>query len=146
MAKFSFEVSNLPNFLNLSSRVENAIVEGLDELGDDLQLIAQKSAPVDTGDLERSIERSPVNKSKMTVEVSASAMNRGFNYARKMDKEQYNLGSESVGKQASGSIKSKYTGVKYTVGTGYLTGSAKRSKRGYTKHIRTKVSKQLKLF
>lgn len=146
MAKFSFEVSKLPNFLNLSSRVENAIVEGLDELGDDLQLIAQKSAPVDTGDLERSIERSPVSKSKMTVEVSASAMNRGFNYARKMDKEQYNLGSESVGKQSSGSIKSKYTGVKYSVGTGYLTGSAKRSKTGYTKHIRTKVSKELRKF
>ena len=55
MAKFSFEISKLPDFFNLSARVENAIVEGLDELGDDLQLIAQKSAPVDSGDLERSI-------------------------------------------------------------------------------------------
>ena len=142
MAKFSFEISKLPDFFNLSARVENAIVEGLDELGDDLQLIAQKSAPVDSGDLERSIERSPVNKSKMSVEVSASAMNRGFNYARKMDKDQYRLGIESAWKDASSNIKSKYTGVKYSVGTGYLTGSAKRSKRGYTKHIRNKVNNE----
>lgn len=139
MTSFKFEIKNLPNFSSLSKKIENAVIEGLDELADDLQLIAQRSAPVDSGTLERSIERGSINKSDLSVKVSACAMNRGFNYARKMDKGQYKLGVDSAQKDASENIKSKYTTVRYRVGKGYLSESAQKSKRGYTKHIRQKV-------
>lgn len=146
MANFRFEITNLPNLKPLSKKIENAVIEGLDELADDLQLIAQRSAPVDSGTLERSVERGSVNKGNLSVEVSACAMNRGFNYARKMDQGQYNLGVDSAQKDASENIRSKYTTVKYKVGSGYLSKSAQQSKRGYTKHIRQKVGEVTRKF
>lgn len=145
MAKFDFDVLNIPDFGPYEERVENAMKKALDEIADDLLLTAQKRAPVDSTGLEKSGTRTAVN-SNMEVEVSFSAKNRGFNYARQMDKSKYNLGKESQRKQGAGKIKSKFAKNSMPVGPGYLSNTAKRSKQGYIDHVKKNVYKQGKFF
>lgn len=140
MSKFTFEISNMPDFGAYGKNVDKAINKALDEIADDLLLTAQKRAPVDSTDLERSGSRTAVKN--FEVEVSFSAKNRGYNYARRMDQDIYNLGKES--KRKAGSIKSKFAKSSMKVGPGYLTDTAEKSKKGYSEHIEKAVQKQNK--
>ena len=123
------------SFMDLDKNLVKAVGQGIEECTDDLLRVASLRTPVDTGNLEKA-GTSKVIKSGKSIKgfVSFSAVNRGFNYAKKLNDSTYNLGSKSIRKSSRG-VRSKFTKASLKVGTGYLTGTALECQEGYSEHI-----------
>lgn len=122
-------------FTQLGNNLVGAVEQGMNDITDDLLRVASLRAPVDTTTLEKS-GTSKISKSGQSIQgtVSFSAVNRGFNYAKKLDEKSFNLGKKSLQKSSKGA-RSKFSGASLKVGTGYLSGTAKACELGYIKHV-----------
>lgn len=130
-------------FNNLDKKFVSTVEQGMNDITDDLLRVASLRAPVDTGTLEQS-GTSQIVKSSKSIKgfVSFSAMNRGFNYAKKLDEKSFNLGKKSLQKSSKG-VRSKFSNVSMKVGTGYLSGTALECADGYSKHINELIGKEI---
>lgn len=125
----------VPNLSGLTKEMYKSVEKGIENCTDDLLRVATLRSPVDSTTLEKS-GTSKVVKSSKSIKgfVSFSAYNKGFNYARKLDKQPFKLGEKSI-KKASRGVRSKFSKVSMKVGTGYLTGTAVECQDGYSQHI-----------
>lgn len=130
-------------FNNLDKKFVKAVEQGMNDITDDLLRVASARTPVDTGTLETS-GTSQMVKSGKSIKgfVSFNAMNRGFNYAKKLDEKSFNLGKKSLQKSSKG-VRSKFSNVSMKVGTGYLSGTALECADGYSKHINELIGKEI---
>lgn len=125
----------------IDKNVVKCVEQGMNEITDDLLRVAQQRSPVDTGTLEQSGTSQIVSSKRMIKGfVSFSAMNKGYNYAMKMDKGNYKLGKKSLSKSSRG-VRSQFSKASMNVGSGYLSDSAEKCKDGYIKHINETVGK-----
>lgn len=125
----------------IDDNVVKCVEQGMNEITDDLLRVAQQRSPVDTGTLEQSGTSQIVSSKRMIKGfVSFSAMNKGYNYALKMDRGKYKLGKRSLSKSSRG-VRSKFSKASMNVGSGYLSDSAEKCKDGYIKHINEQVGK-----
>lgn len=131
------------SFGELDKTLLKAVEQGIEDATDDLLRVASLRAPVDEGNLEKS-GTSQLIKSGSSIKgfVSFSAMNKGFNYAKKMNDKTYNLGEKSKQKSSKG-VRSKFSKVAMKVGTGYLSGTALECQDGYSKHINELIGKEI---
>lgn len=125
--------------LNIDKTILKAIGNGVDDCTDDLLRVASLRTPVDSTTLEKS-GTSDVDKSgeKIVGRVSFSAINKGYNYAIKMDRGNYKLGEKSLKKSSKG-VRSKFSKQPLKVGSGYLTDTAEKCQDGYADHINFKI-------
>lgn len=125
----------MPNaILNMDRTILNAVKKGIDDCTDDLHRVAQERAPVDNGDLEKGgTSKVTVSGKQVIGAVSFKAMRNGYNYALQMDKGGYSLGKKSMQKSSRG-VRSRFGNSSMSVGSGYLTDSAQKCKKGYTEH------------
>lgn len=132
---------DLEVFNKISDEVDDVLREVVADITNDLLATAQARAPKDGGDLEQSGSMT-VNPTKKEGNVSFYAARRGYNYARKMDQDTYNLGEMSKRKSAA---KSKFYTGSLPVGTGFLSDTAdkfnKNAKSGYVKYIDEQIKK-----
>lgn len=133
-------ISNL-NALDVLKKGLNASVKtAMNEITTDLLRTAQARAPVDSKTLERSGTMKVTSGSKgYEGRVSFRATNRGYNYAKKMDEQTYNLGTKSLAKSASG-VRSRFSDTTLKVGTGYLSDTAKQCEKGYQAHVQEELA------
>lgn len=131
------------SFSQLDKSLTKAVEQGIEDATDDLLRVASLRSPVDEGNLEKS-GTSRIVKSGNSVKgfVSFSAMNKGFNYAKKLDEKTFNLGEKSKKKSGKG-VRSKFTKVPMKVGTGYLSGTALECQDGYSKHINELIGMEI---
>ena len=129
-------IVKLPKVITeLGNRAPKIIEQGMNDITDDLLRVASLRAPVDSQTLEQGGTSNVDASGKQVVgQVSFHAINKGFNYAQKMDESSYNLGKKSLSKSSKG-VRSKFTTQSMKVGTGYLTNTAEVCKEGYTKHF-----------
>ncbi|WP_304428077.1 hypothetical protein [uncultured Clostridium sp.] len=125
--------------LNLDRNIIRAVEDAVEDCTDDLLRVATLRTPVDSRTLEQN-GTSNVDKSgnKIVGQVSFSAINKGFNYAKKMNEGKYNLGEKSLTKSARG-VRSKFTQATMNVGSGYLDDTAQKCQKGYTDYINYKI-------
>lgn len=124
---------------NLDQTVFTAVYKGITECTEDLHRVAQERSPVDSTTLEKSVNsKVSVSGKTITGVVDAVAIRNGFNYAEKLDTGTYKLGDKSLQKSARG-IRSKFTKQPLTVGSGFLTGTARACRKGYTDHVNYKI-------
>ena len=101
----------------------------------DLLRVSMARTPVDSTTLEKSgTSKVECGLNSTTGIVSFKAMNKGYNYAYKMDKGTYKLGKKSLDKSSRG-VRSKFCNSALKVGTGYLTDTADKCQKGYAQHI-----------
>lgn len=145
MASIKFDVVIPQVFEKLPARVQSAVVEGVKEVQADLLRVATERTPVKSTTLQDSGSTSKVNSTgtKIVGAVSFTAINRGYNYALKMDEGKYNLGSKSILKSKRG-VRSKFAKGSLPVGSGYLSDTAKKCEKGYEDHIAEKVAQVMK--
>lgn len=127
------------NLLNLDRNIIRAVEGAVEDCTDDLLRVATLRTPVDSRTLEQS-GTSKVNKScgNIVGQVSFSAINKGYNYAKKMNEGKYNLGEKSLTKSARG-VRSQFTTSTMNVGSGYLDDTAEKCQKGYTDYINYKI-------
>lgn len=125
--------------LNLDKTILKTIKSGVEDCTDDLLRVASLRSPVDSKTLEQS-GTSDVNDegTKIVGEVSFKAINKGYNYAIKMDRGNYKLGKKSIEKSSRG-VRSKFTKATLKVGSGFLTDTAEKCSDGYTDHINFQI-------
>lgn len=125
--------------LNIDKSIIKAIEDGIEDCTDDLLRVATLRAPVDSQTLEQS-GTSKVDKggNKIAGQVSFSAISNGYNYAKKMNEDNYNLGEKSLTKSSRG-VRSKFSNAPMKVGSGYLTDTAEKCEKGYTDYINYKI-------
>lgn len=130
-------------FNELDKVLVKAVENGIEDATDDLLRVASLRTPVDEGNLEKS-GTSKIVKSGKSIKgfVSFSAINKGFNYAKKLDEKTFNLGSKSLKKSSRG-VRSKFSKVSMKVGTGYLSGTALECADGYSKHVNELIGKEI---
>ena len=127
------------NLLKMDKNIVKAVEDAVEDCTDDLLRVATLRTPVDSRTLEQS-GTSKVNKSGGSIvgQVSFSAINRGYNYAKKMNEGKYNLGEKSLAKSARG-VRSQFTTSTMKVGSGYLDDTAEKCQKGYTDYINYKI-------
>lgn len=125
--------------LNIDRNVIKAVEDAVEDCTDDLLRVATLRTPVDSRTLEQN-GTSNVDKSgnKIVGQVSFSAINKGYNYAKKMNEGSYNLGEKSLTKSTRG-IRSQFTNSTMNVGSGYLDDTADKCQKGYTEYINYKI-------
>lgn len=130
-------------FNGLDKNLVKAVEQGIEDATDDLLRVASLRAPVSEGNLEQS-GTSTIIKSGKSIKgsVSFSAINKGFNYAKKLDEKSFNLGVKSLKKSSRG-VRSKFSKVSLKVGTGYLSGTALECADGYSKHVNELIGKEI---
>lgn len=127
------------SLLNLDRTVLKAVKTGIEDCTDDLLRVASLRAPVDEGNLEKNgTSKVQTGSDKIIGRVSFQAMNKGYNYALKMDKGNYKLGKKSKAK-SSGGVRSKFTSQPMKVGSGYLSDTAEKCQKGYTDYVNYKI-------
>lgn len=128
------------SFHLLKNKINKAVEKGVQDCTADLYRVAQARTPVKTTTLEKSGSMK-TNKgvNSYVGHVSFKAMNKGFNYALKMDKGKYNLGTKSLSKSGRG-VRSKFSNESFKVGSGYLTDTAEKCEQGYVDYINKKVA------
>lgn len=135
--KSSIEIPT--GLLNLDKTVMKAVKTGIDDCTDDLLRVASLRAPVDKENLEKNgTSKVEVGNDKVVGRVSFQAMNKGYNYALKMDRGNYKLGKKSKAKSSSG-VRSKFTTQPMKVGPGYLSDTAEKCQKGYTDYVNYKI-------
>ena len=135
--KSSIEIPT--GLLNLDKTVMKAVKTGIDDCTDDLLRVASLRAPVDSTTLEKNgTSKVEVGNDKVVGRVSFQAMNKGYNYALKMDRGNYKLGKKSKAKSSSG-VRSKFTTQPMKVGPGYLSDTAEKCQKGYTDYVNYKI-------
>ena len=132
------------SFRHLGSNMKKAVKKGINDCTADLLRVASLRTPVDEGTLEQSgTSKVSTSSSGVTGQVSFKAVNRGFNYALKMDKGNYKLGEKSLRKSASG-VRSSFSSESLKVGKGYLTDTAEKCQKGYVEHVQSKVNEVIR--
>lgn len=133
------EITIPKGLLNIDKSIIKAIEDGIEDCTDDLLRVATFRAPVDSQTLEQS-GTSKVDKggNKIAGQVSFSAISNGYNYAKKMNEGNYNLGEKSLTKSSRG-VRSKFSNAPMKVGSGYLTDTAEKCEKGYTDYINYKI-------
>lgn len=125
--------------INLDKTVMKAVKDGIEDCTDDLLRVASLRTPVKTTTLEKNgSSKVESNNNKVVGRVSFKAMNKGYNYALKMDRGKYNLGKKSLSKSTRG-VRSKFTNQALKVGSGYLTDTAEKCEEGYTDYVNYKI-------
>lgn len=132
--------------VDMSAKIRKAVINNMtDAIVDvtlDLKRVASKSAPHDTGFLEKNAKHE-IYASDTTAEgsVSFSAIEDGFNYAEWTHNADYELGDKSAKKQGG---KSRFGSGIVPVGKGYLENALQTNKQGYMKHIEDKYREALR--
>lgn len=131
-------------FNTVDNKVSKAVLNSMEDITDDLLRVASERAPKDTGTLEQSgTKQNPkISGGNCVSQVSFRAKRKGFNYATKMDKTKYKLGDKSLQKSKRG-VRSAFSNESFSVGTGYLSDTAKKCSDEYTKYVQESVSKEL---
>lgn len=125
--------------LNIDKTVLKAVKEGVEDCTDDLLRVASLRAPVNSTTLEKNgTSEVETSGDKIVGRVSFQAINKGYNYAYKMDRGNYKLGKESLAKSKRG-VRSKFTNESLKVGSGYLTDTAEKCEKGYINYINYKI-------
>lgn len=132
------------SFKHLGTTMKKAVNDGIEDCTADLLRVASLRTPVDSQTLEQS-GSSKVSSSSSTVtgHVSFKAINKGYNYAKKMNDTKYNLGEKSL-RKSSGGVRSRFCSESLKVGTGYLSDTAEKCEKGYTKHVQDKIGEVIK--
>lgn len=129
--------------INLDKSITLAVEKGINDSTDDLLRVASLRAPVDSTNLEKGgSSRVDVSGSKIVGQVEFTAINKGYNYALKMDRGKYKLGKKSINKSSRG-VRSKFSKVSMNVGTGYLSDTAKECEDGYTEHVNALIRRTI---
>lgn len=143
-ARVNFKI-NVPK---ITKAVQNAVLEGMWDVVDDLQRTASETTPLDKGFLEKSWAKDVTmqGKSKVTGYVSFSVREgdedwNGFNYALRMHEDiDYELGEKSKQKPGGTGM----SGKKYEVGPKYLTRVADGERETYHQHIQNMINEAIK--
>lgn len=142
MAKWTVTIPK--GLFELGDKATKAVKEGMEEVTDDLLMVAQRRTPYESGTLETSGTSQVISSSRSIKGiVSFSARHKGYNYALKMDSGSYKLGKLSKAKSQRG-VRSKFSGASMGVGTGYLTDTIQKCETGYIKHIQEKMTEAIK--
>lgn len=124
-------------FSAFSRKFDSEIKHAARDIASDLRAASRGAAPHKKGILERGIiEKTTVSGNLIKIEVSASAVNRGFDYAKHMHNGNYLLGSQSKAKAGG---RSGITGNTFAVGKGYLDRPLKKNADGYIKYLERMV-------
>lgn len=136
------EVKGLDSFIGADVIVYEAIKDCMDDIRDDLLILATGLAPVDSGKLEKSVSvrRSYNNKKGCSFTISFKAENKGFDYATWTDEADYNLGKKSAEKPLP---KSRFAKGSLQVGKGYASNSVDISREGWDKFIKENIDRKL---
>lgn len=125
--------------LEIDKSIIKAVEKGINDCTDDLLRVASLRTPVDSTTLEKSgTSDVSSNANNITGEVSFQAINKGYNYAIKMDKGNYKLGEKSLKKSSKG-VRSKFSKMPLKVGSGYLSDTAEKCQEGYTDHVNYQI-------
>lgn len=136
MAKFKMSVKSIDRTSLIRKAVKNNMTDAIVDVTLDLKRVASKSAPHDSGFLEKSAKHE-IYVSGVSAEgtVSFSAIEDGFNYAEWTHNADYELGEKSTKKKGG---KSKFGSGTVPVGKGYLDNALQNNKQGYMRHIEDK--------
>lgn len=142
MAKVQVVMSQ--SFKHLGTSMKKAVQNGIEDCTADLLRVASLRTPVDSTTLEQSgSSKVSTSSTKVTGHVSFKAMNKGYNYAKRMNDAKYNLGEKSLKKSKAG-VRSRFCSESLKVGTGYLTDTAEKCEQGYTDYVQDKVNEVIK--
>lgn len=131
------------SLLNLDKTILKAVEKSVEDCTADLFRVAQARTPVDSTTLEKSGTSKVAKEGNAYVgRVSFKAMNKGFNYAKQMDKAKYKLGKKSLLKSSRG-VRSKFSKQSFQVGSGYLTDTAEKCTQGYEEYVNYKIYEAL---
>lgn len=117
------------NFAKYQARADTLLRTAAMDIMLDYRAAARGSAPHNTGMLEKGINGKVVGSANgITIEMFATAVNRGYDYAEHMNSGNYKLGVKS---QAKAGGLSGISGKLFPVGKGYMTKPLTENSKDY---------------
>ncbi|OEC78239.1 hypothetical protein ACRV5I_20200 [Bacillus halotolerans] len=141
MAKFTVKADFVDKSKLISSRVKKTMRGAMLDVILDAKRVASKSAPHDSGFLEKTAQHEiHVASGYIEGSVGFSAVHKGFNYAEWTHDASYKLGAKSKKKKGG---KSKFGGGAVPVGKGYLENTLSMNRSGYMDYLEEKYRQAL---
>lgn len=117
------------NFMQYDQKAKSLLKKAAEDIALDYRAAARGSAPHNTGMLEKGItDKITSSSNSITIEITASAVNRGYDYAEHMNSGNYKLGVKS---QAKAGGLSGISGKLFPVGKGYMTKPLTENSKAY---------------
>lgn len=129
----SMQIQFEDNFMQYDQKAKSLLKKAAEDIALDYRAAARGSAPHNTGMLEKGItDKITTSDSAITIEITASSVNRGYDYAPHMNDGNYKLGIKSQGK--AGGL-SGIAGKSFPVGKGYLTAPLTENSKAYCEYF-----------